>query len=138
MSDKIIDHVGGVTFCQLRPARFPISPARAQNRLLLLLGSAIMLVGRRQRQAHRFLIITKNNRLGDEFSAGDGAEALIVEIIGDAVLSYLRQRNEGMGQFRFADPAKNQMEAIAANVRRGERRLNLAQISNSEALMSEL
>src|SRR5215470_6810853 len=83
MDAQIIDETARMTARQLLLARRPVAPVLEEEAFFLLLRRTIELVRRGQRHAQRVLEAPAKQQASDEFAAllGDGAEALIVEIV---------------------------------------------------------
>src|SRR5437016_4314498 len=69
--------------------------------------------------------------------AGNGAEALVIEIVGDAAGPHFRQGTLGLVQVRLAAVAQNEAKTIGLNVLGRKRLRDLTQVGYLKPLVGE-
>src|SRR5271165_2497412 len=127
MAGQIIDQATCMAFRQEFLALGPIRPVSEQDGLFLFLRPAIVSVVSGNCEPQRFLIIPQDNFLCDKRGLAsakfwsNGAEALVVEIIGHSVRLDLVERRRKNGPLIPRNVTKNELKPIGPNVFGAER-----------------
>src|SRR5437764_1351252 len=82
-------------------------------------GPSVELIGRRQGELQRLFPIAQHHLAGDEVATDtDGAEALVVEVVGKSISPHLVECHECPLGLRVAQISDDDSEAIPADMRR--------------------